>query len=51
MEIFIYFLINSDPNLTQTQIPTLKPTPNQTLPKPSQTLICILKVNENYADN
>ena len=30
-EIFIYFFINSDSNLTQTQMLTLKLSPNQTL--------------------
>ena len=53
LEIFIHFFINSDSNLTQTQILTLKLYPNQTL---TQTLITpplILtpkKANEKSAD-
>ena len=39
-EIFIYFSINSDSNLTQTQMLTLKLSPNRTL---TQTLILTLK--------
>ena len=39
-EIFIYFSFNSDSNLTQTQMLTLKLSPNRTL---TQTLILTLK--------
>ena len=39
-EIFIYFSINSDSNLTRTQMLTLKLSPNRTL---TQTLILTLK--------
>ena len=31
LEIFVYIFINSDPNLTQTLLLTLKPSPYQTL--------------------
>ena len=46
--IFTYFFINSDSNLTQTQMLTLKLSPNRTL---TQTLILTpKKANEKSAD-
>ena len=46
-EIFNYFFINSDSNLTQTHVLTLKLSPNQTL---TQTLILTFKkANEKSA--
>ena len=51
-EIFIYFLIDSDSNLTQTQMLTLKLSPNGTLIQTlSWTLILTpKKANEKRAD-
>ena len=47
-EIFIYIFINSESNLTQTQMLTLQLSPNQTL---TQTLILTPKKrNEKRAD-
>ena len=51
-EIFIYFFVNSDTSLTQTQMLTLKLFPNRTLTQTlTQTLILTPKnANEKSAD-
>ena len=51
-ETFIYFFVNSDQNITQTQMLSLKLTRNLTqIQTPTHTLILALKkVNEKCAD-
>ena len=52
LKIFIYFFSNSDSNLTQTQMPTLKLSPNRTLTQtPTYTLsLTPKKANKKCAD-